>query len=183
MQRRNIALFLNLATVAFIALSTVASADSAHGQVIPQVANKRRAEPFVCLAGSSVSLNQGQALLEKVQSYYSSIESMQGDFHQDSYVAALDQGELSSGAMIFAKPGKMRWSYKTPRVQEVVIRDGELWMYQPDKGQVMIDSIGAVLLSALPVSFLMGLCNITKYFDLLSSCNTGAGIALTLVPH
>jgi outer membrane lipoprotein-sorting protein len=85
--------------------------------------------------------------------------------------------------MLFAKPGKMRWSYKTPRLQEVVIRDGELWMYQPDKGQVMIDSVGAVLLSALPVSFLMGIGNVTKDFDLVSACRTAAGIAVSLVPH
>jgi outer membrane lipoprotein carrier protein len=122
-------------------------------------------------------------VLEQVQSHYSSIESMQGNFHQDSYVAALDEGEVSSGTMVFAKPGKMRWSYKTPRQQEVVIREGELWRYQPDKGQVMIDSIGAVLLSALPVSFLMGIGNVTKDFDFVSACRTSAGIAVSLVPH
>jgi outer membrane lipoprotein carrier protein len=108
---------------------------------------------------------------------------MQGSFKQDSYVAALDEGEASSGSMVFAKPGKMRWSYKTPREQEVVIRDGELWMYQTDQGQVMIDSVGAVLLSALPVSFLMGIGNVTKDFDLVSACRTSAGIAISLVPH
>jgi outer membrane lipoprotein carrier protein len=98
-------------------------------------------------------------------------------------VAALDEREESRGSMVFAKPGKMRWSYKTPRAQEVVIKDGELWIYQPDKGQVMIDSVGAVLLSALPVSFLMGIGNVTKDFDLVSACTTSAGIALSLVPH
>jgi outer membrane lipoprotein-sorting protein len=77
----------------------------------------------------------------------------------------------------------MRWSYRTPRVQEVVVNDGELWMYQPDKGQVLIDDIEAVLLSALPISFLMGIGNITKDFDLLSACRTPAGVVLRLVPH
>jgi outer membrane lipoprotein carrier protein len=144
----------------------------------------RRQNPFSCSsAAAAINQAQGRMVLEQVQSHYSSIESMQGNFHQDSYVAALDEGEVSSGTMVFAKPGKMRWSYKTPRQQEVVIRDGELWMYQPDKGQVMIDSIGAVLLSALPVSFLMGIGNVTKDFDFVSACRTSAGIAVSLVPH
>jgi outer membrane lipoprotein carrier protein len=108
---------------------------------------------------------------------------MSGGFKQDSFVAALDEGEQSSGEMKFAKPGKMRWSYKQPRLQEVVIRAGELWMYQPDKGQVMIDDIGAVLLSALPISFLMGIGNVTKDFDLVSACRGPDGVIIKLVPH
>lgn len=143
---------------------------------------EQRKNAFVC---TTATLNQaeGRAILERVQAHYSSIASMQGEFFQDSYVAALDEAESSRGTMVFAKPGKMRWSYETPRPQEVVIRDGELWMYQPDKGQVMIDSVGAVLLSALPVSFLMGIGNVTKDFDLVSACRTSGGIALSMVPH
>jgi outer membrane lipoprotein carrier protein len=137
---------------------------------------------FVCVS-AVMPQSQGRNTLERVQQQYSSIETMQGNFRQDSYVAALDEGEASSGTMVFAKPGKMRWSYKAPRVQEVVIRDGELWMYQPEQGQVMIDSVGAVLLSALPVSFLMGIGNLTKDFDLVSACRTSAGVALSLLPH
>jgi len=149
---------------------------------VPVVA--KRLDPFSCITSApSLSQSDGRVILEKVQVHYSAIESMQGSFRQDSYVAALDEGEASSGAMVFAKPGKMRWSYKTPREQEVVIRDGELWMYQPDKGQVMIDSVGAVLLSALPVSFMMGIGNVTKDFDLVSACRAQGGVALNLVPH
>jgi outer membrane lipoprotein carrier protein len=133
-------------------------------------------------ASEQLSREQGNAILAKVQEGYSKIESLQGGFVQESYVAALDEGEESSGAMVFAKPGKMRWSYKAPRAQEVVIRDEELWMYQPDKGQVMIDSVGKVLMSALPVSFLMGLGNLTQDFELVSACNGKEGPILSLVP-
>lgn len=183
MKCRCVFIFFGLAAAVLVVWTDLAMAEKAPERHSRAAARARRADPFVCLAGSLVTPDQGRALLLKMQSYYASIESMQGDFHQDSYVAALDEGEISSGTMVFAKPGKMRWSYKTPRIQEVVIRDGELWMYQPDKGQVMIDSVGAVLLSALPVSFLMGIGNVAKDFDLVSACKTGAGLALSLVPH
>lgn len=183
MKRSYLSLCFSVLTAAIISWVGIAGADNAPARDKAAAAKSRDADPFGCLADSSLSPNQGRALLEKVQSYYSSIESMQGDFHQNSYVAALDEREVSSGGMVFAKPGKMRWSYKTPRIQEVVIRDGEMWMYQPDKGQVMIDSVGAVLLSALPVSFLMGIGNVTKDFDLISACKTAAGIAVSLAPH
>ena len=93
-------------------------------------------QAFSCLTGGKLTGEQGRKLLEKVQARYSQIESLEGSFKQDSYVAALDEGEVSSGEMIFAKPGRMRWSYKQPREQEVVIRERELWLYQIDKQQV-----------------------------------------------
>jgi outer membrane lipoprotein carrier protein len=138
---------------------------------------------FECKTDSALVQPQARALIEKVQKQYAGIESMSGGFHQDSFVAALDEGEQSSGEMVFAKPGKMRWSYKQPRPQEVIVREGELWMYQPDKGQVMIDDIGAVLLSALPISFLMGIGNVTRDFDLVSACRGLDGVIIKLVPH
>ena len=138
---------------------------------------------FECRTRSSLSSDEARSILAKVQDRYTAIESMKGVFRQDSYVAALDEGEKSSGEMIFAKPGRMRWSYKKPREQEVVIRDQELWMYQPDKAQVFIDDIGNVLLSALPISFLMGLGNITRDFDLDSACRSSAGTVLKLRPR
>ena len=140
-------------------------------------------ESFSCKGSGAVAPAEARQILQRVQSQYAGVESMRGGFRQDSYVAALDEGETSSGQMAFAKPGKMRWSYRTPRVQEVIVRDGELWMYQPDKAQVLIDNIETVLLSALPISFLMGLGNVTKDFVLVSACRGAAGIILRLIPN
>jgi outer membrane lipoprotein carrier protein len=141
-------------------------------------------ERFTCAKASpKISSEQAVIIAERVQAHYSSVGSMRGAFSQDSYVAALDEGEVSSGSMVFLKPGRMRWSYKRPREQEVVIRDGEMWIYQPDKGQVLIDRIDNVLLSALPISFLMGIGNLTHDFKILSACFAiGDGVLLSLEP-
>jgi outer membrane lipoprotein carrier protein len=160
----------SLASISFAAISSLGTASA-------------QLDSFECTGSATVTQSEARSILERVQKTYSQIDSMSGDFRQDSYIAALDEGEASSGQMIFAKPGKMRWSYKQPRLQEVVVREGELWMYQPDKGQVMIDDIGNVLLSALPISFLMGIGNLTKDFDLLSACRSKGGVVLKLVPH
>ncbi|MFO0416502.1 MAG: LolA family protein [Pseudomonadota bacterium] len=139
---------------------------------------------FGCAANGAIAKQQAQEIIAKVQAHYASIDSLQGGFRQDSYVAALDEGELSSGEMVFAKPGKMRWSYKQPRAQEVVVRDGELWIYQPDKEQVMIDDIRSALLSALPISFMMGLGNLNRDFELVSACRSAErGVVLKLKPR
>ena len=140
-------------------------------------------QAFACSSGHALTMAQGMGILRKVQDEYSHIESLRGSFKQESYVAALDEGEASSGEMVFSKPGRMRWTYKAPREQEVVIRERELWLYQVDKQQVMIDDIGQVLLSNLPVSFMMGLGNVTRDFELQAACKSPDGVVLSLVPQ
>lgn len=138
---------------------------------------------FTCPGGRMLSVAEGKELLQKVQVRYAGLDSMSGTFRQESYVAALDEGEASSGEMVFAKPGRMRWTYRVPREQEVVIRERELWLYQVDKRQVMIDDIGNVLLSNLPVSFMMGIGDLARDFELRGACRTPEGVVLNLVPQ
>ena len=138
---------------------------------------------FECHAGQEVSLERGRELLTKVQNEYASIDVLQGNFQQDSYVAALDESEASSGEMWFGKPGKMRWVYSQPRAQTVVINEGTLWLYQVENRQVIIDDIRKVLLSSLPVSFMMGLGNVHRDFELKGGCRGAEGVILRLVPQ
>jgi outer membrane lipoprotein carrier protein len=138
---------------------------------------------FDCPKGAELPSAAATELLGKVQSTYASIDTLHGNFKQDSYVAALDEQETSSGEMWFGKPGKMRWVYAKPRPQTVVINGGTLWLYQPENRQVVIDDIGNVLLSSLPVSFMMGLGNLSRDFELKGACKAGEGVVLRLVPQ
>jgi outer membrane lipoprotein carrier protein len=139
---------------------------------------------FAC-GNKDSSLSRSEALqwVKNVQKEYSSIESISGEFIQRSFIVALDEGERSSGFMAFSKPGRMRWSYKTPRLQEVLIRDGVMTLYQVDTEQVIIQDVREVLLSALPVSFLMGIGELDRDFEVISGCHTSGGdVALVLEP-
>jgi outer membrane lipoprotein carrier protein len=146
-------------------------------------AAQAQVEAFECSAGSELASVQGKGLLGHVQKQYASLEFMHGSFRQDSFVAALEQSESSAGEVWFGKPGKMRWVYTTPQAQTVIIRGKELWLYQPDKQQVLIDDIGQVLLSALPVSFMMGVGSLSKDFDYRGACRTREGTVLRLQPR
>lgn len=137
---------------------------------------------FECYPDQKLAEEDGKAVMSRVQVRYMDIATLHGEFSQESYVAALDHGEQSSGQMWFSKPGQMRWEYEEPRAQSVIIRDNTLWLYQPDKGQVMIDDISDVLLSQLPVAFMSGLGNLSKDFSFKGACKSPEGIVLSLVP-
>jgi outer membrane lipoprotein carrier protein len=163
-------------------LATVVSISVLWG-VTPVLKAAAQSAAFECLAGKKISDPQGRALLDKVQTRYASLAVMHGSFRQDSFVAALEQSESSVGEVWFAKPGKMRWEYTRPQPQTVIIKGQELWLYQPDKRQVLVDDIQQVLLSALPVAFMMGVGNLTRDFEFKGACESEAGVVVTLEPR
>ena len=146
------------------------------GNVVAQV------RQFECEGRKELSASEAATLIAAVQSAYGKVSASTGKFAQESYLAALDTSEVSSGTMWFQKPGKMRWSYTEPRQQEVVVSGDTMWVHQIDKNQVMVDAIKSALLSDLPIAFLMGLGDLTRDFDVKSGCRTPDGVVVSLVP-
>lgn len=141
---------------------------------------------LLLLAVSSLAFAQncqkisGAGLLDKVQGAYSKLSSFQADFTQTSYLDALSTSENSKGEVYFKKPGKMRWHYSAPDEQVFVINDKKYYLYQVPEKQVMIDNLANVLVSEVPVAFLMGVGNLASDFNLLESEKCGNTISLKL---
>jgi outer membrane lipoprotein carrier protein len=121
-------------------------------------------------------------LLEKVQVSYAKVTTVQASFAQVAYLSALDVQEVSTGRVWFQKPGKMRWRYESPEIQEFGIAGSEVVLYQETDKQVIVDAASSVLLSDLPVSFLLGLGNLKRDFTLLESCKGEGGTIISVVP-
>jgi len=138
---------------------------------------------FEC-RGTPFTPSAGAALLAEVQATYGRTQTLRARFVQDSYLAALDASERSSGQVWFEKPGRMRWEYESPEKQLFVVREETVWLYQPESNQVLIDRFRNVLISDLPVSFLLGLGSLATDFTLRKACSTAAGGAvLDLAPR
>lgn len=138
--------------------------------------------PFDCVPGKTVSQVSAREILDRVQSRYSQVTSLHAQFDQDSFMAALEVSEHSAGQVWFVKPGLMKWSYESPDKQTFLIRDKTMWLYQAKENQVLIDSLQDILISDLPVAFLVGLGNLRQDFSLQSACETKVGTLLELLP-
>lgn len=137
---------------------------------------------FDCLPGKKVSAKEGQAAVDKIQDSYSKVKTLEANFLQDSFVASLEVSELSSGQVWFSKPGRMKWHYKRPDEQTFIVRDETLWLYQNRENQLLIDDFKNVLISDLPVAFLMGLGNLSRDFKLQQACQGSEGMVLEFAP-
>ena len=155
----------------------------------------------ICLASPSILADQGRLLpcdqvtkarmlsasesdskLKAVQKTYEKISSLSAKFSQNSYLAAMDMDETSSGQVWFKKPGQIRWHYKNPEVQDFVVSEGSFWFYQPELDQVSIDDFSEVALSDLPVAFLLGLGKLSEDFQVQAACKVKESVMFELVP-
>jgi len=98
--------------------------------------------------------NAEQDSVKKLESFLANTSSLTADFKQ---VTINEQGQptkTSYGVFYLSRPGKFRWNYNKPFVQEIVSNKGKVWFYDKDLEQVTVkkidDSVGstpALLLS------------------------------------
>jgi outer membrane lipoprotein carrier protein len=137
---------------------------------------------FACNLKKNYGSSEAQEKLKNTQKWYSNIGSLKAEFKQHSYLAALDIAEESSGSVILKKPGMMRWLYRTPENQDFLVKDNTYWLYREADNQVLVDNFRSVLISDLPVAFLMGLGDLSKQFKIKHACQTEKGTVFDLVP-
>ena len=100
-----------------------------------------------------------------LKNFVDKVQTFRAGFSQ----TLLDQNfrvlQKSGGSMLFARPGKFRWSYDTP-YQQLIVGDGEqVWFYDQDLEQVTARKLD-ITLGSTPAALLAGGKTIEQDFDL-----------------
>jgi len=103
----------------------------------------------------------------RVQKRYEGVRDLQANFTQTTRPAgALPSAPThAKGRLVFAKPGKMRWSYEEPEPSLVVSDGTTLWIYDPAFEEVQRLPVGEGLLSGAAIQFLLGDGDIFRAFQ------------------
>ena len=118
-----------------------------------------------CFAERGSTVQELLAVLEKG---YGSMEDLQADFKQRTYIASLKREEKGGGELFLKKKGggaMFRFNYTKPK-QQIVSNGKTVWYYLPENRQV-IQSDAAKLFSggnAMAMSYLTGLGNLSADF-------------------
>lgn len=101
----------------------------------------------------------------KLQNTYERATSLTAEFKQTTAMKLSSRVRQGSGTMVFRKPGRMRWDYKTPDYQ-VLISDGEtISMYFEKSRQMILSNAKDYLQSDVTYSFFAGTGDILRDFD------------------
>ena len=121
-------------------------------------------------------------LTARVQARYDRMRELEASFVQRTISALSPSGEVTTGHVALAKPGKMRWSYETPE-PSLVVSDGEtLWIFDPRAKEAQKLAVGEQFLSGAAFQFLLGNGRIAESFRVAADRCDGARVRLTLTP-
>jgi outer membrane lipoprotein carrier protein len=138
-------------------------------------------------AKNACEAGAGIAAARRVQSRYDGIRDLNADFEQQSQSASfagqpLMDAEPKTGRVVFAKPGKMRWTYGDPDPSVVVSDGATLWIHDVEGGNATRLEVTAGYLSGAALQFLLGDGNILEEFDVKATACTSEHITLDLLP-
>ena len=111
------------------------------------------------------SATKGKEPVELLKDFLKSTKTLTSNFKQ---VVLNKKGKVkqkSSGLFYLSRPGKFRWHYKKPFVQEIVSSSGKVWFYDADLEQVTIKKLNKSM-GATPALLLSGKGNIEKQYNL-----------------
>ena len=121
-----------------------------------------------------------------LQRRYEAVRDLEASFEQTTLSVALGkQGSTakSRGTVVFAKPGRMRWTYTEPEPSLVVSDGRQLWIYDPAHREVQRLVVTEAYLSGAALSFLLGAGEIRRDFDVKArECGESSAL-LDLVPR
>ena len=149
------------------------------------VAFQASADPQV---DSGCAEGAGEATARLVQSRYEGIRDLEADFSQRSQSASfagapLMDSDPKTGRVVFAKPGKMRWTYAAPDPSVVVSDGSTLWIYDVEGGTATRLEVTAGYLSGAALQFLLGDGNILEEFEVAAISCSGDRVSLDLTPR
>jgi len=145
-------------------------------------ASEANSETSKCPAG------MGEKTAKLIQTRYESIRDIYANFEQTNQSVSfagqpLMTPEPKRGQVIFAKPGKMRWTYVFPE-PSVVVSDGRiLWIHDVEGKSITRFEVTAGFLSGAALQFLLGDGQILETFEVEATACEAGQITLDLTPR
>lgn len=140
------------------------------------------AEDAVCPPGAA------ERAARAIQARYEHIRDLEADFEQTNRSASFEgeplmSPEPRSGHVVFAKPGRMRWSYLAPERSIVVSNGRILWIHDVDAESITRMEVTSGFLSGAALQFLLGDGQILETFEVDALACPGDRIELRLRPR
>jgi outer membrane lipoprotein carrier protein len=113
----------------------------------------------------SSNFAQAQEPIKELKKFLSNSQTLTSKFKQVLFDKDNKIKQTSEGLFTLSRPGKFRWSYQKPFIQEIVSNSGKVWFYDADLEQVTIKKLDKSM-GSTPASLLSGEIDIEKEFKL-----------------
>jgi outer membrane lipoprotein carrier protein len=106
--------------------------------------------------------------IDQLRTFLTQTKTARGEFSQRVGSRNSPKTQISSGAFVFQRPGRFRWTYVKP-YEQVIVADGEtLYLFDKDLNQVTVKKLAGAI-PASPASILFGSNQFEKDFEVRDS--------------
>ncbi|MGR9099952.1 MAG: outer membrane lipoprotein chaperone LolA [Gammaproteobacteria bacterium] len=134
--------------------------------------------PFLLL---TCSLTTAAEPVDELKAFLDASASLIADFRQTSFDENGNPAVTSLGVFYLQRPGKFRWDYREPFVQQIVADSGKVWFYDQDLEQVTIKKLDRSL-GSTPALLLTGEISLEDNFILENQGSDGDLNWIKLLP-
>lgn len=111
------------------------------------------------------ALKEVRDVVRQIQARYEKTKDLQADFTQKTRIEGFERPVSSSGKVYIKKPGRLRWDYLEPSVEEIYVNRNDVRMYVPEHKQVLVGKLTQMAASKAPLELLQGAANLEESFD------------------
>jgi len=111
------------------------------------------------------AIQEVKEVVKKVQARYEKTRDLQADFKQSTRIEGFATPIASSGRVYIKKPGRLRWDYLDPNVEEIYVNKDEVMMYVPEHQQVLVGKLTQMAASQAPLQLLQGVAQLEEEFQ------------------
>src|SRR5687767_4292997 len=146
--------------------------------------------PLPTLAATEESdenaIKEVQEVVKQLQTRYEKTKDLQADFTQKTMIEGFERSIASSGKVYIKKPGRLRWNYLDPSVEDIYVNRDDVKVYVPEHKQVLVGKLTQMAASKAPLELLLGAAKLAESFDIEPTPGKRRGVGgirlLTLVP-
>ena len=118
-----------------------------------------------CPATALAAAPTADEIAARVQKFYDSTKTFRATFKQTYTIKVQNVQKVSTGKVVFEKPGKMSWQYDAPNGNRVISDGNTIKVYEKENEQMYEMSVAKSQYPAA-LAFLMGKGSLTKDFSL-----------------
>jgi outer membrane lipoprotein carrier protein len=136
--------------------------------------------------GDEKALQEVREVVKQLQARYEKTKDLQADFTQKTIIEGFERSIVSSGKVYIKKPGRLRWNYLDPSVEDIYVNRDDVKVYVPEHKQVLVGKLTQMAASKAPLELLLGAAKLDESFDIEPTSGKGRGVGgirlLTLLP-
>jgi outer membrane lipoprotein carrier protein len=132
------------------------------------------------------AVKEVREVVKQLQARYEKTKDLQADFTQKTTIEGFERSIASSGKVYIKKPGRLRWNYLDPSVEDIYVNRDDVKVYVPEHQQVLVGKLTQMAASKAPLELLLGAAKLEESFDIEPTPGKGRGVGgirlLTLLP-